>query len=35
MAHALWIETAVKGKKGQEQEVKIYYGEYEEGGSSG
>ncbi|GGZ32210.1 hypothetical protein GCM10007049_27030 [Echinicola pacifica] len=30
-AHALWIETAPKGKKGQEQEVKIYYGEYLEG----
>ncbi|MDN3671040.1 DUF4198 domain-containing protein [Echinicola jeungdonensis] len=31
MAHALWIETEMSGKKGYEQEVKIYYGEYEEG----
>ncbi|WP_200977551.1 DUF4198 domain-containing protein [Echinicola sp. 20G] len=31
MAHALWIETEVVGKKGQQQEVKIFYGEYAEG----
>ncbi|GGF46189.1 DUF4198 domain-containing protein [Echinicola rosea] len=31
MAHALWIETETSGKKGQEQQVKIYYGEYGEG----
>ncbi|UCS92840.1 DUF4198 domain-containing protein [Echinicola marina] len=31
MAHALWIETAIKGKKGEAQEIKIYYGEYAEG----
>ncbi|WP_246581359.1 DUF4198 domain-containing protein [Echinicola shivajiensis] len=30
-AHALWIETSIKGEKGVEQEVKIYYGEYAEG----
>ncbi|MEE1946587.1 DUF4198 domain-containing protein [Pedobacter sp. KR3-3] len=29
-AHALWIETASTGKKGQAQEVKIFFGEYEE-----
>jgi uncharacterized GH25 family protein len=28
-AHALWIETASKGKKGQSQEVKVFFGEYE------
>ncbi|MCZ4225291.1 DUF4198 domain-containing protein [Pedobacter rhodius] len=28
-AHALWIETSVNGKKGQAQEVKIFFGEYE------
>ncbi|GGI22667.1 DUF4198 domain-containing protein [Pedobacter mendelii] len=28
-AHALWIETTANGKKGQAQEVKIYFGEYE------
>lgn len=28
-AHALWIETAAIGKKGQQQEVKIFFGEYE------
>ncbi|MFD2285632.1 DUF4198 domain-containing protein [Pedobacter petrophilus] len=28
-AHALWIETATNGKKGQAQEVKIFFGEYE------
>jgi len=28
-AHALWIETASTGKKGQPQEVKIFFGEYE------
>lgn len=28
--HALWIETASTGKKGQAQEVRIYFGEYEE-----
>jgi len=27
-AHALWIETASTGKKGQAQEVKIFFGEY-------
>ena len=27
-AHALWIETAPLGKKGQKHELKIYYGEY-------
>jgi uncharacterized GH25 family protein len=30
-AHALWIETAATGKKGQAQEVKIFFGEYESG----
>lgn len=29
-AHALWIETNATGKKGQQQEVKIFYGEYAE-----
>jgi len=28
-AHALWIETSSKGKKGQAQEVKVFFGEYE------
>lgn len=28
-AHALWIETSANGKKGQAQEVKIFFGEYE------
>ncbi|MCX2433317.1 DUF4198 domain-containing protein [Pedobacter sp. GR22-10] len=28
-SHALWIETASTGKKGQAQEVKIFFGEYE------
>jgi len=28
-SHALWIETASTGKKGQPQEVKIFFGEYE------
>jgi len=28
-AHALWIETTATGKKGQKQEVKIFFGEYE------
>ncbi|WP_316802025.1 DUF4198 domain-containing protein [Pedobacter nototheniae] len=28
-AHALWIETASTGKKGQPQEVKVFFGEYE------
>ncbi|WP_379086200.1 DUF4198 domain-containing protein [Pedobacter sp. UC225_65] len=28
-AHALWIETASVGKKGQAQEVKVFFGEYE------
>ncbi|WP_316735199.1 DUF4198 domain-containing protein [Pedobacter aquatilis] len=28
-AHAIWIETASNGKKGQAQEVKIFFGEYE------
>jgi uncharacterized GH25 family protein len=27
-AHALWIETASTGKKGQAQDVKVFYGEY-------
>lgn len=27
-AHALWIETAVTGKAGQKQTVKVFYGEY-------
>lgn len=27
-AHALWIETASSGKPGQEQQIKVYYGEY-------
>jgi len=27
-AHALWIETANTGKIGQQQTVKVYYGEY-------
>ncbi|GAB3656753.1 hypothetical protein GCM10028791_28820 [Echinicola sediminis] len=31
MAHALWIETSLVGKKGKEQQVKVYYGEYEAG----
>ncbi len=26
--HALWMETAINGKKGQAQEVKIFLGEY-------
>jgi uncharacterized GH25 family protein len=30
-AHALWIETNPVGKKGQAQEVNIFYGEYSEG----
>lgn len=30
-AHALWIETASTGKKGQAQEVKVFFGEYEGG----
>jgi len=29
-AHALWIETNPTGKKGQQQAVKIFYGEYSE-----
>lgn len=29
-AHALWIETPAKGKKGQAQTVKVFYGEYAE-----
>ncbi len=28
-AHALWIETASTGTKGQAQEVKVFFGEYE------
>ncbi|GGE55155.1 putative GH25 family protein [Pedobacter psychrotolerans] len=28
-SHAIWIETASTGKKGQSQEVKIFFGEYE------
>jgi uncharacterized GH25 family protein len=27
-AHALWMETKSTGKKGQAQEVKVFYGEY-------
>lgn len=27
-AHALWIQTASTGKKGQPQEVKVFFGEY-------
>lgn len=27
-AHALWIETSPSGKKGQAQEVRIFFGEY-------
>lgn len=27
-AHALWIETASTGKKGQAHEIKVFYGEY-------
>ncbi len=27
-AHAIWIETKANGKKGQSQEVNIYFGEY-------
>lgn len=27
-AHALWIETSPTGKQGQQQEVKIFFGEY-------
>jgi uncharacterized GH25 family protein len=27
-AHALWIETKSTGKKGQPQEVKVFFGEY-------
>ncbi|UKT63902.1 DUF4198 domain-containing protein [Pedobacter mucosus] len=30
-SHAMWIETLAKGKKGQAQEVKIFFGEYESG----
>lgn len=30
-AHALWIETAALGTKSEEQEVRIYYGEYSQG----
>jgi len=29
-AHALWIETSTTGKKGQPQDVKVFFGEYEE-----
>lgn len=29
-AHALWIETNATGKKGQVQDVKVFYGEYAE-----
>ncbi len=28
-SHAMWIETSSIGKKGQTQEVKIFFGEYE------
>ncbi|WP_344852447.1 DUF4198 domain-containing protein [Pedobacter jeongneungensis] len=28
-AHALWIETSAMGKKGQPQDVKVFFGEYE------
>ncbi|MGX5817867.1 DUF4198 domain-containing protein [Chitinophaga lutea] len=27
-AHALWVETSPSGKKGQAQEVRVYWGEY-------
>ena len=27
-AHAIWIETASSGQKGQTQEIKIYFGEF-------
>lgn len=29
-AHAVWIETASAGKKGQAQQVKVFFGEYSE-----
>lgn len=29
-SHALWIETSAVGKKGQAQEVKVFFGEYEQ-----
>jgi uncharacterized GH25 family protein len=29
-AHALWIQTASTGKKGQAQEIKVFFGEYAE-----
>lgn len=29
-AHALWIETNATGRKGQAQEIKVFYGEYAE-----
>lgn len=29
-AHAIWIETALKGTKDKEQEVRVYLGEYAE-----
>lgn len=28
-AHALWIETSSTGKKGQPQDVRVFFGEYE------
>jgi hypothetical protein len=30
-AHAIWLETNPNGSRGQQQEVRIYYGEYVEG----
>jgi len=30
-AHSLWIETAAKGKIGQSQSVKLYFGEFAQG----
>ncbi len=27
-AHYLWVETSPEGKKGKEQEVRVYFGEY-------
>lgn len=30
-AHAVWIETDAKGKKGQSQTVKVFFGEYGSG----
>lgn len=30
-SHALWIEAPTTGKKGQSQQVRVYYGEYAQG----